>query len=54
MYHSISSRRYVIFTVRGIIGIKARTFRDWVTHRYTKSHDRFANARKAATPRTSA
>src|SRR5205823_6898095 len=36
------------------IGFKARTFRDWVTHKYTKSHDRLANARKAATPRTSA
>src|ERR1700740_1221674 len=37
MYHSTSSRRTFTFTVRGIIGIKSRTFRDWVTHKYTKS-----------------
>src|SRR6267142_6985242 len=27
---------------------------DWVIRKYTKSHGRLANARKAATPRTSA
>src|SRR5580704_8893583 len=52
IYHSTSSRRYVTFTVRGVIGIKARTFRDWVTLKYTKSHGRLASARKAAPPRT--
>src|SRR6266403_2582222 len=45
---------YVTFTVRGIIGTEARTFRDWVTHKYTKSHGRLANTNKAAAPRTSA
>src|SRR6266404_9549293 len=53
MYHSTSSPR-VTFTVRGIVGTEARTFRDWVTHKYTKPHGRLANARKAAAPRTSA
>src|SRR4029077_16661238 len=42
------------FTVRGIIGTEERTFRGWVTPKYTKSHDRLANARKAAAPRTGA
>src|SRR6266480_567020 len=42
------------FTVRGIIRSDARAFRDWVTHKYTKSHGRLANSRKAAAPRTSA
>src|ERR1700740_1538712 len=54
MYHSTSSRRTFTFTVRGIIGIKSRTFRDWVTHKYTKSYGRLGNARKATPPRTSA
>src|ERR1700730_7193698 len=45
---------YVTFTVRGIIGTEERTFRGWVTHKYTKSHDRLANANKAAAPRTGA
>jgi len=37
MYHSTSSRRTSTFTVRGIIGIKARTFRDLGSpHKYTK------------------
>src|SRR5271169_1581551 len=39
MYHSTSS---------------PRTFRDWVTHKYTKSHGRLANANKPAAPRTGA
>src|SRR5260370_4253049 len=43
-----------MFAVRGIIGTEARTFRDWVTHKYTKSHGRLANANKAAAPRTGA
>src|SRR6266576_6624641 len=42
------------FTVRGIIRSDARAFRDWVIRKYTKSHGRLANSRKAATPRTSA
>src|SRR4029077_10750217 len=45
---------YVTFNVRGIIGTEARTFRDWVTHKYRKSHGRLANANKAAAPRTGA
>src|ERR1700683_839442 len=45
---------YVTFTVRGIIGTEARTFRDWVTHKHKKSHGRLANARKEAAPRTGA
>ncbi len=40
--------------MRRIIGTEARNFRDWVIRKYTKSHGRLANARKAATPRTSA
>jgi transcription elongation factor GreB len=40
--------------VRGIIGTEARAFRGWVTHKCTKSHDRLANANKAAAPRTGA
>ena len=40
--------------MRGIIGTEARTFRDWVTHKYTKSHGRLANANQAAAPRTGA
>src|SRR5215471_14172556 len=52
MYHSTSSPR--TFTVRGIIRTEERTFRGWVTHKYTKSHDRLANANKAAAPRTGA
>src|SRR5207302_8400123 len=54
MYHSTSSPRNVTFTLRGIIGTEERTFRGWVTHKYTKSHDRLANANKAAAPRTGA
>src|SRR6201984_2500324 len=54
IYHSTSSRRTFTFTVRGIIGIKSRTFRDWVTHKYTKSHGGLANTNKAAAPRTGA
>src|SRR5437660_9103132 len=54
MYHSTSSPRNVTFTLRGIIGTEERTFRDWVTHKYTKSHGRLANAKKAAAPRTGA
>jgi len=40
--------------VRRNIENEARNFRDWVIRKYTKSHGRLANARKAATPRTSA
>src|SRR5437660_6021698 len=54
MYHSTSSPRNVTFTLRGIIGTEERTFRDWVTHKYTKSHGRLANTNKAAAPRTGA
>jgi hypothetical protein len=54
MYHSTSSPAYVTFTVRGIIGTESRTFRDWVTHKYSISHGRLANAKKAAAPRTGA
>src|ERR1700730_4490457 len=54
MYHSTSSSAYVTFTVQGIIGTEARAFRDWVTHKYAKSHGRLANANKAAAPRTGA
>jgi len=32
MYDSDISPAYVTFTVRGIVGTEARTFRDWVTH----------------------
>src|SRR5215467_9917180 len=52
MYHSTSSPR--TFTVRGIIGTEEGIFRGWVTHKYTKSHDRLANTNKAAAPRTGA
>src|SRR5580692_6447581 len=43
-----------IQSARGIIGTEARTFRDWVTHKYAKSHGRLANANKAAAPRAGA
>src|SRR3979490_31465 len=43
---------YVTFTVRRIIGTETLTFRDWVTHKYTKSHGRLANANKATAQRT--
>src|SRR6266850_3464536 len=54
MYHSTSSPRTSRSPWRGIIGTEARTSRDWVTHKYTKSHGRLANANKAAAPRTGA
>src|SRR5215468_156126 len=54
MYHSTSSPRTSRLPVRGIIGTEERTFQGWVTHKYTKSDDRLANANKAAAPRTGA
>ncbi len=47
MHHSRPSPSRVMFTVRGIIGTEARAFPEWVTHNYTKSHGRLANARKS-------
>src|ERR1700730_6859837 len=54
MYHSTSSPRTSRSPCEELSGTMPRAFRDWVTHKYTKSHGRLANARKAAAPRTGA
>src|SRR5277367_603337 len=54
MYDSTSSPRTSRSPCEESSGPEARTFRDSVTHKYTKSHGRLANANKAAAPRTGA
>src|SRR5260370_4565291 len=54
MYHSTSSPRASRSPCEELSGPRRGTSEIWVIRKYTKSHGRLANARKAATPRTSA
>src|SRR6516162_931377 len=51
MYHSTSSPRTSRLPCEELSGPRSGPS---VTHKYTKSHDRLANANKAAAPRTGA